>query len=682
SEPAIVADGNDKSLFFQFKTTYNPSHDNIYVAIAPKEGRSIKITHVEYRIRFSKINSGTCGVFISKDPTFTNLSQIWKSGINRTSNKYTDYVIRVSENNYSESTSDSIRLIFAYGGASSSGMYIDNLMIYGIVDGNENSARTISVNTKNITKTLAKHPSGANTCWLMDSDTNWPRAISNETRFGEMKLGALRFPYGHLADNYLWHKPGQYTNVASTGPIAQTASSSEDPKWTWAVNTDKTFVKALSFDEYIGICKRQNIEPLICVNAQSHFYKNTIVNYQQLITSAAEWVRYANITKGYNVKYWQIGNEVDHDGNFTKETYTTAFIDFATAMKAVDPTIKVGTGVLLNTEWNKDVLNQAGSLCDFVAAHNYQMSNPVPPGGYRSWYKSNSILITNSKTMQTMLDNNFKHRPEIEMHITETNISGGDFPDMDIIDLYKALYWFEMDMNHLALKNVKYTYYWGTHSPWMGENHIGDIRTLLDNNSGNAVRPAGKIIQIINTYLKDSWLDISRENGFLRTYASVNADGSELSIFILNKNFYTEHAKINISNFDITGKRVEKALFTGDGYNDTDPQLTVLQLQKIPETVELPPISLTVFNFSNTTSVREIIDQNRQKMSFNGNELIFKEITEQNYKLIIFSVDGSIIMKKHLRTPQSPIDLSFLDSGVYLVNLSNHSNSQNLKILR
>src|SRR5690606_34042549 len=174
---------------------------------------------------------------------------------------------------------------------------------------------------------------GANTCWLMDSDIKWPRTVSNESRFAEMKLGALRFPYGHLADNYLWHTPGQYANVATTGPVPKVASPDKPSGWSWAVNSSNgTFFKDLSFDEYIAICKRQQIEPLIVVNAQSHLYTGTTVNYEQLKTSAIEWARYANITKAYGVKYWQLGNEVEHDANLTMSEYTDLFIDFAAEM--------------------------------------------------------------------------------------------------------------------------------------------------------------------------------------------------------------------------------------------------------------------------------------------------------------------------------------------------------------
>lgn len=684
--PVIMTDTDDVTnvMYFKFQAGYSSATNNLNIALAPKAGNNVKITHIEFRVRFGSSNSGNAGIFISKDPATVTNTQLWSCGNNKTFNTYKDFVVPVpdSELNYSESTTDSIRFVIAQG-TNTQGIYLDNFMVYGVVNGEANPARNISINASDVTKDLADRPSGANSCWLMDSDIKWPRTVSNENRFAEMKLGALRFPYGHLADNYLWHTPGEYATVAVTGPKPKVASPDIPAKWTWAVNqTDGTFLKDLSFDEFIAMCKRQNIEPLIVINAQAHTYTDG-PTYGQLKTSAVEWVRYANITKGYGVKNWQIGNEVEHQSKLTMDAYTSLFIDFTTAMKAVDPTIHVGTGVLASTTWNKDVLTKAGNLCDFVATHNYQFSSPVAAGGFRSWYQTTSVLITNTTSTQNMLSSNFPNRPEIEIHVTETNVTGGDFPDMSNIDIYKALYWFEMNMNHLALKNLKYTYYWGTHSPWGGETNPGDIGCLLENSNANTIRPAGRVIQLINTYLKNKWVNATRVNGYIRTYASVSDDGKELSVFLLNKNLYAETANLTISNFNSEGITVEKTVFAGNGFNDTAPVITTEQPGAIPAQLSLSPVSLTILNFKqdlgNTTVENPAEEQ--IKLYFDGKKLQLERplITEGN--LSVYRVDGQLVDQRELSPDTKTVDLTGLTNGIYLIRVQTGNVYKSIKIL-
>ncbi|MCF7849120.1 MAG: hypothetical protein K9M45_09735, partial [Kiritimatiellales bacterium] len=87
---------------------------------------------------------------------------------------------------------------------------------------------------------------------------------------------------------------------------------------------------------------------------------------------AAEWVRWANLKKGYGVKYWEIGNELEGswemgstlpDGSrMTGEVYAKKFIEYAKAMKAVDPSIRIGGPTAANTRapFMEDLMRIAG----------------------------------------------------------------------------------------------------------------------------------------------------------------------------------------------------------------------------------------------------------------------------------------------------------------------------------
>ncbi|MFI7500680.1 hypothetical protein ACIBVL_19685 [Streptomyces sp. NPDC049687] len=110
-------------------------------------------------------------------------------------------------------------------------------------------------------------------------------------------------------------------------------------------------------------------------------------------------MRYANVTKGYGVKYWEIGNEVygnghygatwetDHHASLSPATYANYVVQYASAMKAVDPSIKIGSVLTTpgswpdgivgsgdSMDWNHTVLSIAGSKIDFVIVHHYPYS--------------------------------------------------------------------------------------------------------------------------------------------------------------------------------------------------------------------------------------------------------------------------------------------------------------------
>ena len=117
------------------------------------------------------------------------------------------------------------------------------------------------------------------------------------------------------------------------------------------------------------------------------------------------------------IQYWEIGNEIngngyysDIDANWNWQTdlhappgsvrgnnpllsptaYGQNFVEFASAMKAVDPTIKIGA-VLVGPggvgdlpanparDWDRNVLLQAGDVMDFGIYHYYISNNGIDP---------------------------------------------------------------------------------------------------------------------------------------------------------------------------------------------------------------------------------------------------------------------------------------------------------------
>jgi alpha-N-arabinofuranosidase len=139
-------------------------------------------------------------------------------------------------------------------------------------------------------------------------------------------------------------------------------------------------------DEWIALNKTIGSENIVCVNLG-------LGN----ITDACNWLEYCNYKKGtsfsdlraknghpdpYNLKIWDLGNEVDGApwelGHKTADDYVKIGREAAKAMKSVDNTIKfVASGSSYYEpsgqwiEWNRKVLSGLGDLIDYISIHRY-----------------------------------------------------------------------------------------------------------------------------------------------------------------------------------------------------------------------------------------------------------------------------------------------------------------------
>jgi Cellulose binding domain/Fibronectin type III domain len=196
------------------------------------------------------------------------------------------------------------------------------------------------------------------------NDAVWDSQLGTATTSGLLRnagVKMIRYPGGSYADIYHWKD-----NTAPGGYVAP--------------DTD--------FDTFMGSVR--------AAGAQA----DVIANYGTgTAQEAADWVQYANKTKHYGVKYWEIGNENYGNGHYgssweaddhadkSPTAYANGLVEYAKAMKAVDPTIKIGA--VLTTpgnwpdaivadgdaaSWNQTVLSIAGPSIDFAILHWY-------PGG-------------------------------------------------------------------------------------------------------------------------------------------------------------------------------------------------------------------------------------------------------------------------------------------------------------
>ena len=387
------------------------------------------------------------------------------------------------------------------------------------------AATTVNV-TVNAGEGLGTIPStayGLNSA-VWDSQMNAPQVQGLLEQAG---VGMLRYPGGSYGDEYNWQD-----NTVTNGYVAP--------------GTD--------FDSFMGTVRKIGAQPILIANYGTGTPQE-----------AADWVKYANVTKGYGVKYWEIGNETygngyygadwEADGHASKSpaTYAGNLIQYADAMKAVDPTIKIGAVLTLpgnwpdsvvasgdSGDWNQAVLSAAGSSIDFVIVHLY------PPGsaGAAVLTVPEQVAGELAQLRQEIDQYAGPNGPHIQIAMTETD--SNNFMDTQPGALYAA------DTYLTSLENGVFTVdWWDTHNGATaistapdGATDFGDEGVL---SSGQCV--SGSCEPALNTPFPpyyaismlsklglpgDTMVAAGTDQQMVSAHAVRNADG-DLSVMLINK---------------------------------------------------------------------------------------------------------------------------------------------------
>ena len=187
----------------------------------------------------------------------------------------------------------------------------------------------------------------------------------------ELKITNMRWPGGNFVMGYNWQD--------GIGPKDQRPTRIN---LAWG-GLESNHVGT---DEWIALNKSIGSENVICVNLGL-----------ATIQDAHYWVEYCNYKKGtyysdlritnghvkpYDVKLWDLGNEVDGApwelGHKEAEDYVKIAREAAKAMRSVDNSIKFiasGSSYYEPTgqwvEWNRKVLTGLGDMIDYLSIHRY-----------------------------------------------------------------------------------------------------------------------------------------------------------------------------------------------------------------------------------------------------------------------------------------------------------------------
>lgn len=221
----------------------------------------------------------------------------------------------------------------------------------------------------------------------------------------------LRWPGGGYAAQYSW-KWG-------IGPQEKRVRW---PHYMWMNYDQNNF----GTDEFLKLCKQIKSEPVMVVRIG---FDRPASEHAAILQEAVDWVAYCNEPatgkwgsvraanghpEPYNVKYWEIDNEM---WEFGIENYEASVREFSAAIRKVDPSIKIIVCGGFGNDGDKGMVERSGSFFDYMSLHHYET-----PNGYASGPKN---LATQYQQYADMIAKS--PYPNIKLYLSEWNLSSIDW---------------------------------------------------------------------------------------------------------------------------------------------------------------------------------------------------------------------------------------------------------------
>lgn len=418
----------------------------------------------------------------------------------------------------------------------------------------------------------------------------------------DLKPKVMRYPGGEQSDGITFFT-GQGNPNPRLNRIADNENSwpSNDPAyWQPAGSTSGSWAASrppYGFDQFIADCKTLGAEPIVTV-ALDGIYKpadpgGIAPTKAQMITNAREFVRYANKTKGYGVKYWEIGNEPWLPGYLggtnNPAQYAADFADVAAAMKQVDPTIQVGASGN-TTAYFDGILNTAAASVDFLTVHPYDTAGM----SYAQYQAANLNISQLNNAVASLNKQPAAVRNRIWITATETAHYATGLNDPNgINNLGTAVitaHYAGLQMQDPRLRQVVFwntRWITNTSSPKLAYDALAPDNSLL---------PTGQALAFLG-HLSGRMVTATSHAGNVIAYAAqVPAEGRS-SVLLINR-----------GNTAVTGTvgmpgavSAHGTLLTGNGPSDISPSVTAQTItvtNRVSSVITVPANSLYLIDFA------------------------------------------------------------------------------------
>ena len=455
---------------------------------------------------------------------------------------------------------------------------------------------------------------GINLNYLLDNDANRPpgaRPLAQAVT--DLGIGSLRYPGGAKSDVTLWatppfRKPGPA--LALLGPAEWPAND----RRVYNLETRQFVHKPMDFDAFIRLCRQTGAEPVVVIPHDAMYRPaqdgSVIPDKATLLQNAVSLVRYANIERGYGVKYFEIGNEsyfYVYDGGSRAMDYARDLKLFAAAMKGVDPSIQIGAngpvgatdiGSLDNmagdqTVWWQAVFAEAGASIDFVSVHEYPCSSWFGYDAYRTQPAPMLGVTEIDRAARAYGPPDLAGR----LRYLLTEVNSADWYGHPQNPGWKhentlghALVLLDMLAQAVSDPRVVTAQIWATR--WLNNVNNPELWDALD--ARNNLLPTGTALKILAGHL-GTRIVATTDAPEIRAFATRNDKTNTLDLLLINKNT-ARPAVIRVQGAR-PGKTATSVVWAGNGPDDKAPQLhgqTVIPVSDSQLRLTLPAVSLTI----------------------------------------------------------------------------------------
>jgi alpha-L-arabinofuranosidase len=267
----------------------------------------------------------------------------------------------------------------------------------------------------------------------------------------DWKPALIRMPGGSWANEYYWN--GNGVRLGNDHGLENFDATKQNPDGSWKIDfSDYTPGFRVEGEErhlsdYHGDIDVKTQHSWIQEHDADAFVTVNLGSGSPRL--AAEWVHWANQKEDYDVRYWELGNELSGDwelghrlpdgSSMTGAIYTKRYLEYAAAMRAVDSELKLGGPASpdIELDFMEALIRDGGKAVDYLSFHAYPVGVSL-----RDTQKKFEAIETVRTAIQKIRKWIQTYQPtrqdEIEIGISEWNIKVNE--DQDTADLISALW--------------------------------------------------------------------------------------------------------------------------------------------------------------------------------------------------------------------------------------------------